>query len=373
MSAREPTTDREAGVITFGVDAHKQIHVAIVLDDAGREMDRWRGPNSPDGWESLRVWAAAFGDERQWGIEGAWNYGRGLAQQLVAADEVVYEVNPRWTAAGRRRARRPGKTDRLDARAVALFVRQEAPSLPRVGADDVTAILDLLTTQREAAVGETTRLRNQLHALLLQVDPQYKDQLPNLETQMALAALESYQAPTQTPLQEQRAAIVRQLAQRLRLAMNQAAELKRQIETYTETAGFASLTAIRGVGLILAGTLAGMLGPGLRFSTDAELAAYAGAAPLEASSAGLVRHRLNRGGNRRLNSVLHMIALTQLRDWEPARKYVAKRLGEGKTKREAMRALKRFLARAIWNAWKKCLAAQSAESSASQESESHNT
>jgi transposase len=343
-------------MITLGVDAHKQVHVAVALDDAGRELDRWRGANSPDGWETLRTWAVAMGDERQWGIEGAWNYGRGLAQHLVAASETVYEVNARWTAEGRRRARRPGKTDRLDARAVALFVRQEAPELPRVAADDVTAILDLLTSQRETAVVEATRLRNQIHALLMQIDPQYKDWIPSLETQQALAALETYQAASPAPLQQQRAAIVRQVAQRLRLALQQAAELKRQIETYTEAAGFASLTTIHGVGLIIAGTLAGILGPGLRFSNDAELAAYAGAAPLEASSAGVVRHRLNRGGNRRLNALLHMIMLTQLRNWEPARKYMAKRLAEGKTKREAMRALKRYLVRAVWKAWKRCLA-----------------
>jgi transposase len=228
-------------------------------------------------------------------------------------------------------------------------VRQEAPQLPRVAADDATAILDLLTSQREVVVTETTRLRNQLHALLLQIDPQYKDRIPNLETQQALTALETYQAAAPAPLQRERAAIVRQVAQRLRLALQQAAELKQQIETNTEAAGFSSLTSIHGVGLIIAGTLAGILGPGLRFRTDAELAAYAGTAPLEASSAEVVRHRLNRGGNRRLNSLLHMILLTQLRNWDPARKYMAKRLAEGKTKREAMRALKRYLVRAIWN------------------------
>jgi transposase len=353
-------------MITLGVDAHKQVHVAVALDDAGRELDRWRGANSPDGWETLRTWAVSIGDERQWGIEGAWNYGRGLAQHLVADGETVYEVNARWTAEGRRRARRPGKTDRLDARAVALFVRQEAPQLPRVAADDVTAILDLLTSQREVVVTEATRLRNQLHALLLQIDPQYKDRIPNLETQQALAALETYQAAAPAPLQQERAAIVRQVAQRLRLALQQATELKHQIETYTEAAGFASLTSIHGVGLIIAGTLAGILGPGLRFKTDAELAAYAGTAPLEASSAGVVRHRLNRGGNRRLNSLLHMILLTQLRNWEPARKYMAKRLAEGKTKREAMRALKRYLVRAVWNSWKRCLAPPSEETPAAE-------
>jgi transposase len=246
-------------------------------------------------------------------------------------------------------------------------VRQEAPNLPRVTTDDVTAILDLLTSQRESLVVETTRLRNQLHALLLQIDPQYKDHLPSLDTKAALSVLETYEAADPNPIQRERAAIVRQVAQRLRLAVDQAAELRRQVQTHTKSAGFSSLTSIEGVGLVLAGTLAGILGPGCRFTSDAQLAAYAGVAPLEASSAGIVRHRLNRGGNRRLNSVLHMIALTQLRSWEPARKYMAKRLAEGKTKREAMRALKRFLARAVWNAWKRCIAAQAAEASSDSE------
>jgi hypothetical protein len=99
----------------------------------------------------------------------------GLAQHLVASDEAVYDVNPRWTALRRRSARRPEKTDRLDARAVALFVRQESPSLPQVQADDETAVLDLLTIERNSAIAEATRLRNQIHALLVQLDPQYQD------------------------------------------------------------------------------------------------------------------------------------------------------------------------------------------------------
>jgi len=347
-------------LITLGVDAHKQVHVAVAVDDAGRELDQWRGENSADGWRSLRDWAAALGGDRQWGIEGAWHYGRGLAQALVAAGETVYEVNPRWTAYGRKRSRRPGKTDRLDARTVALFVRQEAPGLPRVNGEDITALLDLLTSQREAALAETTRLRNQIHALLLQVDPQYKDRLPALDSPAGLAALERYQSEEAGVLQQGRAAIIRRLAQRLRLAAQQAEELKGEVEARLEEGAFLPLTAIHGVGVVIAGTLVGILGPGRRFSTEAELASYAGAAPLEASSAGLVRHRLNRGGNRRLNSLLHMIALTQLRSWAPAQNYVKRRLSEGKSKREAMRALKRFLVRAIWHAWNKCVIAQPA-------------
>jgi transposase len=343
-------------VITLGVDAHKQVHVATALDDTGHEISHWRGPNSASDWQDLLDWATRIGGPRQWGIEGAWSYGRGLAQHLVSAGEPVYEINSRWTAFGRRHARRPGKTDRLDARAVAGFVLQEAPQLPRVGADDVTAILDLLTSQREALLTETTRLWNQVHALLLQLDPEYKSHLPSFESRAVLGALEQYQAPIDiNDLQRERAAAVRRLAQRLRLAQEQAETLAREVQARAAAAGFTPLTEIYGVGYLTAGTLAGILGPGCRFSTDAELAAYAGTAPLEASSAGSVRHRLNRGGNRRLNRLLHLIAVTQLRGWAPAKAYVDRRVREGKSRREAMRALKRFLVRAVWNAWRKCL------------------
>src|SRR5215218_10174373 len=98
-------------MITIGVDAHKRVHAAVAVDAAGRELAHWRGPNTAEGWRQLAEWAAAHGAPARWGIEGAWNYGRGLAQFLVAGGAEVYEVNPRWTAEGRRRARRPDKTD----------------------------------------------------------------------------------------------------------------------------------------------------------------------------------------------------------------------------------------------------------------------
>src|SRR5690349_24605344 len=133
-------------MITIGVDAHKYLHVARALDDQGTILGDWRGPNSADGWASIHQWATTFIGARQWGIEGAWNYGRGLAQCLVAAGETVYEINPRWTATGRRQARNRGKSDPLDAQAIALLVWREADQLPHVGADDQTVLLDLLVT-----------------------------------------------------------------------------------------------------------------------------------------------------------------------------------------------------------------------------------
>src|SRR6476469_1898423 len=153
-------------MITIGVDAHKRVHVAVAVDEAGCEVARWRGPNSVTGWQGLAAWAATLGPDCRWGIEGAWNYGRGLAQHLVAAGAAVYEVNPRWTAEGRRHARRSDKNDRLDARAIALYVRREAAALTADVAEDDTTVLALLATERDDLVREATRMRKQLHQQL---------------------------------------------------------------------------------------------------------------------------------------------------------------------------------------------------------------
>jgi transposase len=126
-------------------------------------------------------------------------------------------------------------------------------------------------------------------------------------------------------------------------------------------ARFALLTALSGESLLTAGALAGIPGRGRRFRTDAQLAAYAGVAPLEASSAGRVRHRLNRGWNRRLNAILHRMAITQARSAPAARAYLARRESEAKTRREALRALKRFLVRAIRRRWEECVSEPSAQ------------
>jgi transposase len=340
-------------VITIGVDAHKRVNQGLAIDDNGVELGRCRGINDARGWADMMAWAETLGGIRQWGIEGAWSYGRGLAQQLVAMGEQVYDVNPRWTAAERRRARRLDKTDRLDARAIALFVRQEAPDLPAVASEDETAVLGLLSLEREAALAESTRLRNQLHALLLQLDPHYEQLLPSLKTKAGLAILKAYEAPDTRPMQEARAASIRRLAVRLELALQQAEQLADQIRSLAEEC-CEPLTRICGVNLLTAGTIAGILGPGRRFRSDAALAAYAGVAPLETSSAERVRHRLNRSGNRRLNAILYRIVLTQAHYSPQARAYLAKRMAEGRTRKEAVRGLKRYVVRAVFNAWIDC-------------------
>jgi len=352
------TQHTEVAMVSIGVDAHKRVHVAVALDEAGRELGYWKGPNSPDGWRQIYEWSKSLGAIRIWGVEGAWSYGRGLAQHLVAAGESVHEVNSRWTALGRRSARRRGKNDRLDAGSMAALVRQEATTLPRVGAEDETALLDVLIKEREAALAEVTRLRNKVHALLMQIDPEYALSLRNRRGKTRFKALEGHQAPAgSNALQLERAASVRRLAQRACLAFKLGEELAARIRELAKE-GFSPLTQLVGIDLLTARQLAAILGPGRRFEGDAQRAAYAGAAPLEASSAGLVRHRLNRGGNRQLNELLYRIILTQSRHSEQARAYLERRRHEGKTLREAFRALKRFIVRAIWRLWQECPGAQ---------------
>jgi transposase len=341
-------------LITIGVDAHKSMNAAFAVDDAGKEIEGWEGPNTEAGWKGMLQWATALGEQRQWGIEGAWSYGRGLAQNLVIAGETVYEINARWTALRRRSAHRPGKTDQLDAHAIALFVRQEGTDLPRVLLEDETTVLELLTAQREIAQAEATRLRNQIHALLLQLDPEYKVHLPAVNSKAGLRVLQNYSPTSESPLQQRRALVVRRLADRLALTLAHEAELADDIRELAKL-GFEPLTKLCGINLLTAGRLAAILGPGDRFKSDAQLAAYAGVAPLEASSAGKVRHRLNRGGNRRLNHVLYFVVLTQAHHHPGAQAYLARRVAEGKSRREAHRALKRFIVRAIWRLWQECL------------------
>jgi transposase len=339
-------------MITIGVDAHKRLHVAVAVDSAGREVGEWSGPNSPRAWDDALEWAGRLSGERRWGIEGAWSFGRGLAQSLAERGERVFEVNPRLTASGRRRARRMDKSDRLDAKAVAMVTLREHEALPPVSRADQTEELDLLSRERDATVAEATRLRNRIHSLLLAIDPLYKDKLPPLASAAGLKSLLSYQSPSADAPAQVRAGIVRKLAERLALAVAQAKEIARRLQRLTSS--LVPLLSICGISSISAGAIAGALGPGRRFATDAHLASYAGAAPLEASSSGAIRHRLNRNGDRRLNAILHRIALTQSRAYPPAITYLRRRMAEGKTRAEATRALKRYIARAVHRAWGQC-------------------
>ena len=339
-------------MIWIGVDAHKRLHQAVALGPDG-VLARRVVANTAGGWAELLRWASGW-PERTWAVEGSGSLGRGVAQFLAGRGERVHEVSPRWTAQRRRTMRRPGKSDPLDAQVVAQLLREERESLPRVQAEEAAvAAVQLWSRLREDVVADMTRLRNRLHALLLLCDPEYRRTIRSLKSQTGLRALCAYTAPGPTALDRAREEAVRQLAAQLALLAGQERELRARIEAAV-AAHFAPLLAVAGVGPIVAAGLIAELGAPRPGFGPAQLAALAGVAPLEASSAGAVRHRLSRRGNRRLNMLLYLITLAQQRTYPPARAYLARRQQEGRTAREARRALKRQLVRRIWHQWQAC-------------------
>jgi transposase len=339
-------------VIWIGVDAHKKLHQAVAISETGMVGERTLA-NTGASWAALLDWARQW-PERIWAVEGAWYLGRGLAQYLAEQGERVHEVNGKWTARRRRGMRRPGKSDALDAHAVATLLREEAASLPRVYAqDDEIASVQLWSRTHAELTKDATRLRNRLHDLLLLCDPEYRTTLPALTTKTAIAALRAYAAPGTSAIAREREAVIRATAAQLALLDEQERALQRKLEAVSRRS-FRPLTAVEGVAAINACAIVAEAGAPRPGFFEEQLAALGGLSPLEASSAGGTRHRLNRGGNRRLNMVFHQIVLTQARVYEPARTYLARRMAEGKTAREARRALKRLIVRRVYHAWRAC-------------------
>lgn len=339
-------------MIWIGVDAHKRIHQAVAIGESGTQGERTLA-NTPAAWASLLEWARQW-PERTWAVEGAWYLGRGLAQYLAEQGERVHEVSGRLTAERRTKSVRRGKSDRLDAHAVAQLLREEAARLPRVLAqDDALASVQLWSRTQAELTKDMTRLVNRLHDLLLLCDPQYAERLPALTTKAGIVALLEYTAPGASAIAREREAVIRGTAEQLALLDEQDRELRRKLER-ASTARFSPLRQIEGVGPLIACAFVAELGRPRPGFGEEQLAALAAAAPLEASSAGALRHRLNRGGNRRLNMVLHQIVLTQARIYPPAQAYLARRRAEGRSAREARRALKRLLVRRVFRAWRAC-------------------
>ena len=335
-------------MITVGIDPHKRLLVARAINQQGQPVDRWEGANHRPGWEACLAWLQAFGADLQVGVEGAGSYGAGLARFLATCPVPVYDINPRWTAQERRAARRLDKSDDDDALAIARITLRESPALPSVvaPADRPEELLAVLNAQREALLADATAARNRLHALLHGFDPDYQSYLPRLTTLAGVETLLAFQPRLTTVLERlQFEGILRQ-ARHLRDFLFDVQALAEQIEALAEQ-HFRPLIRLEGFGALSVGQLMGTIGT-RRFRSDAQFAAFAGASPLRASSAGGSRHRLNRGGNRRLNTILYRAALTQSRSYRPAADYIKRRMQEGRTYREAFRCLKRFIARRVF-------------------------
>jgi len=327
-------------VVTIGVDSHKASLAACAVDDAGRVVAERSFSNSSHGHDGFARWVDGFDRPRQIGIEGAGNFGAALARKLVAEREDVREVPSVLTARERGRVRRPGKSDPKDAVAIARITLRE-PGLPRLSISRIAVDLKALVDYREQHVHERTRVANRVHADLQIICPGEATGALNSKV-----GLERARGALQKSSQV-RAELGLMRIQRLELIDAEVRDLTQRIDELVR-ASDTGLVGIAGIGALTAAKLMAEVVEISRFPTKSAFAMACGAAPIPASSGNTTRHRLNRGGNRQLNRALHVAAFVQARVHPPAIAYVDRKRGEGKTRLEALRCLKRHLANVVY-------------------------
>jgi transposase len=332
-------------MIVVGLDVHKQSVTAVAVDEAGRPLSE---KVIPVGSEELLDWAAALDGERLWVVEDCRQLTGWLERQLLGVGEQLVRVPPKLTVPERRAGRTRGKSDPIDALAIArAAIREPGLSRPRPGERSYREI-KLLVDHREDLVGQRTRSQQRLRWHLHQLDPTFEVPLRRLDRASQLERVSRWLARRDQELQVR---IARELVTAIRQLNRSIGELDRELEQRTSELA-PGLLELPGCAAVTAAKLLAEIGPIDRFRSDAQLARHSGVAPLEASSGRTQRHRLDRGGNRQLNAALYRIAITQSRYHPPARDYLERKRSEGKSRREAIRCLKRLLVRTVYQTLK---------------------
>jgi transposase len=322
-------------MVVLGADLHKRSHTVVVIDGTGRQLAEKTIPATDAGHLELRRWAAQWPD-RTWGLEDCRHLSRRLDAELVRAGESVVRVAPKLMAGARRSGREPGKSDPIDALAVARAVLRE-PDLPVATLDGPDRLVRLLVDHREDLVGERTRHEQRLRWFLVELavaEPAPRS-LGRAVVQTALGAALAGRT-------ELVARFARDLLTRIVELSATIRSLEREIEVLVGAAA-PRLLGLAGCGALTAAKIIGEAAGISRFRSKEAFARHNGSAPVPVWSGNVVRHRLNRGGNRQLNVALHRIAITQVRLAGPGKAYLNHRLAAGDSRTEALRALRRRL------------------------------
>lgn len=329
-------------VKVIGVDPHKRSHTAVVLDDDEEIAAQLRVAADRRQVDRLVSWADDW-PERIWAIENANGLGRLLSQQLVLAGEQVVDVPASLSHRTRKLSGKSGrKTDEHDARSVAITAAHPGRLRP-VELEDFTRALGLILDRRRHLVTFRHRTICRLHVLLAEMVP---GGAPKQLTPAKAAKMLRSVRPV-TPVEIERREVAKQLLEDWRWCDRRIPATETRLHEALQAHG-TSLTGIFGIGDIGAATILTIVDDLRRFRSAGHFAAYNGTAPIEASSGDVKRHRLNQGGNRHLNSVIHIAAVTQVRHSGPGKLYLERKLTERKTNGEAMRALKRQLSDVIY-------------------------
>lgn len=328
-------------MVTFGGDSHKRSHTLVAVDENGRQVGERTVAATPSGHMEALGWAGQWPD-RRWALENCRHLSRVLERDLLSAGEAVVQVSPKLMGSARRTGRELGKSDPIDALAVARAALRE-PHLPVAQLEGKEREVKLLVDHREDLVGERTRIQNRLLWHLHELEPGYQVVASGLVRRVILADV-SRRLDIHTGVV---AEIARELVARLVELTQSVKRLQRRIEVLMHELA-PNLLSLPGCAGLSAAKLVAETADVSRFRSSAAFAMHNGTAPIPVWSGNHERHRLNRGGNRQLNVALHRIAITQIRLGGAASAYIARRLTMGNTKTEAIRALRRQISDEVY-------------------------
>jgi transposase len=333
-------------MIVLGADTHKVSHTVGAVDAATGRVQADRTVRAKRrSFDDLLQWARALDEQRVWAIEDCRHVSGALERFLLARGERVVRVAPKLMAGARKSARERGKSDPIDAVAIArAAIREGLDTLPVAQLAGAELDVRLLIDHRERLVAQRTALINDLRWGLHDLWPEFE--IPE-RALIRRCWQERVAGRLQRAEQTTRAQIARDELRRIRELTRSIDALERQLAPLVAALA-PRLLAERGCGVLTAAKLIGEVAGIERFATDAKLARTAAAAPIPASSGRTDRHRLDRGGNRQLNCALHRLAVSKARLDPDTAVYLTRKQAEGKSRREALRCLKRHLARRVW-------------------------
>jgi transposase len=330
--------------ITGGVDTHLEVHVAAALDERGGLLGTASFATTPTGYRELVEWFTSLGTVMLIGVEGTGSYGAGLTRHLQDLGIAVVEVD----RPNRQRRRQVGKSDTHDAISAARAAfAGDALGAPKQRDGNVEAIR-VLRLARSSAKRDRTRALNQMRALVTTAPDELRSQLRGLSIPRLVRAAAGFRPAGRTDVMNANRVALKTLARRV-LELDDEIEMLDELLAPLVTQIAPAMLARVGVGTDTAGALLVAAGENSsRIRNERSFARLCGAAPLDASTGKQQRHRLNRGGDRQANSALWRIVITRL-SYDPAtRRYLQRRCAEGKTKTEAIRCLKRYIARELY-------------------------
>lgn len=332
-------------MVTIGIDPHKDTHQAAAVDELGKLLGERSCRAVTDGFGELLAWARAVGSERVWALEDCRHVSGSIERFLLDHGETVVRVAPHLMAIARTNVRERGKSDPIDALAVARAAQREGvENLPTARLAGVDLEIRVLYLHHRRLIKQRTALTNDLRWHLHDVWPELKIPARGLKGPVLQAKLARRLASATATARVQ---IARDELRRIRELTRSINDLNRQLKELVEATA-PHLIAQTGIGVIISAQLIGEIAGIDRFPSDAKLARIAGCAPIPVSSGRTDRHRLDRGGNRQLNNAIHTIALSRLRYDPQTAIYIARQRENGKTKREAIRSLKRHLVRWLY-------------------------